>query len=85
MFVVFVLTGRTTIKLCSKCVFMCIKIRHFICNIYFGMTLHYKHAAVCGIIINVISLLLFVVESEAQGGCSAVPCGPEHRGGDVQQ
>lgn len=41
--------------------------------------------AVCVIIINVISLLLFVVESEAQGGCSAVPCGPEHRGGDVQQ
>lgn len=27
----------------------------------------------------------FTVESEAQGGCSALPCRPEHRGGDVQQ
>lgn len=32
-----------------------------------------------------LSLRCLVVKSEAQGGCSAVPCGPEHRGGDVQQ
>lgn len=32
-----------------------------------------------------LSLCYLAAESEAQGGCSAVPCGPEHRGGDVQQ
>ena len=32
-----------------------------------------------------LSLRCLVVKSEAQGGCSAVPRRPKHRGGDVQQ